>query len=63
MPRAKAIAFVILGSRGIAATPVLIPTTRKSESKLKIVRDTVRAFMWLLTGRTGASRLNSRSSS
>lgn len=55
MPRAKAIAFVVLGSKGIAYTPVSIPSTYQPESKHKIVRDTFRAFMWLLTGRTGSS--------
>ena len=59
MPRAKAIAFIVLGSRGIATTPVSIPTTHQPESQLKILRDTVRAMIWLLTGKTGA-RFNGR---
>ena len=55
MPRAKAIAFIVLGSYGIAYTPVAIPTQQESESKLKIVRDSVRAVVWLITGRSGSS--------
>ena len=55
LPRAKAIALVILGSKGIIYTPVSIATTRPLESKTKIVRDVARAFFWVLTGRTGSS--------
>ncbi len=55
MPRAKAIAFIVLGSHGIAYTPVAIPTQKESESKLKIVRDSIRAVVWLITGRSGSS--------
>ena len=55
MPRAKAIAFIVLGSHGIAYTPVAIPTQREPESKLKIVRDSIRAVIWLITGKSGSS--------
>lgn len=55
MPRAKAIATVVLGSQGIAFTPVSIPTDEPPESQLRIVRDSGRAFLWVFTGRTGAS--------
>ena len=55
MPRAKAIAFIVLGSHGIAYTPVAIPTQKKSESKLKVVRDSLRAIIWLITGKSGSS--------
>ena len=55
MPRAKAIAFIVLGSHGIAYTPVAIPTQKEPESKLKIVRDSLRAVIWLITGRSGSS--------
>ena len=55
MPRAKAIAFIVLGSHGIAYTPVAIPTQKESESKLKIVRDSIRAVIWLITGKSGSS--------
>jgi uncharacterized SAM-binding protein YcdF (DUF218 family) len=55
MPRAKAIATIVLGSQGIAFTPVSIPTKQPLESKFHILRDIVRAFLWLVTGHTGAS--------
>ena len=55
MPRSKAIAFFVLGSYGIAYTPVAIPSQRSPEPKLKIIRDTARAVVWLITGRTGSS--------
>ncbi len=59
MPRAKAIAFVVLGSQGIFCTPVALDTNEAAETKLKIIRDLGRSFIWLLTNRTGSS-LNGR---
>lgn len=59
MPRAKAIATIVLGSHGIAFTPVIIPTEEPSESSVRIARDVGRSIIWLITGRTGAS-LNPR---
>lgn len=55
MRRAKAIAFLVLGSRGIAFTPVAIPTQQPNEAWTHVLRDFGRAFLWLFTGRTGAS--------
>ena len=56
MARAGAIATLVLGSRGIAFTPVSIPTPNAMpESPLRILRDTGRSILWLTTGRTGAS--------
>lgn len=55
MRRAKAIAFLVLGSRGIAFTPVAIPTSTPPESWSHVLRDFGRALVWLFTGRTGAS--------
>jgi uncharacterized SAM-binding protein YcdF (DUF218 family) len=55
MPRAKAIAIFVLGSRGIAFTPVAIPSNQPAESWLHILRDVGRALVWIITGRTGAS--------
>lgn len=60
MPRARVVASIVLGSRGIAFTPVPIPphTSHDSgshESFLRIARDGVRAYGWLLTKRTGAT--------
>jgi uncharacterized SAM-binding protein YcdF (DUF218 family) len=55
MPRAKAIATIILGSQGIAFTPVSIPSNEAQESWFHILRDIGRSIIWLFTGRTGAS--------
>lgn len=61
MPRAKAIATLTLGSQGIAFTPISIPTHQPAEPWLPILRDSSRALLWIVTGRTGAS-LNPRDS-
>ncbi|MBD2345492.1 YdcF family protein [Anabaena subtropica] len=54
MPRAKAIATIVLGSRGIAFTPVSIASKKTElESILRIVRDIVRSLLWIVTGYTG----------
>lgn len=55
MPRALAIATFILGSQGIAFTPVSVPSNQPPESWLHILRDSGRALLWIVTGRTGAS--------
>lgn len=55
MPRAKAIATIVLGSRGIAFTPISIASNRRRESPLKILRDSSRSLLWIFTGYTGAS--------
>lgn len=55
MPRAQAIATIVLGSQGITFTPVTIPSEKPVESQFHILRDIVRAILWLVTGRTGAS--------
>ena len=55
MPRAIAIATIVLGSQGIAFTPVPVPSRQHSEPKIEILRDSGRALFWLITGRTGAS--------
>ena len=54
MSRAKAIAFIVLGSHGIAYSPITIPTTRSPEPKTKVTRDAARAVIWLITGKTGS---------
>ena len=61
LARAKAIAFVVLGSQGITYTPISLPTNRGSESKLKIVRDVARSYFWILTKHTGSSLNKNRS--
>lgn len=55
MPRALAIATFVLGSQGIAFTPVSVPSNQPPESWLHILRDSGRALLWIVTGRTGAS--------
>jgi uncharacterized SAM-binding protein YcdF (DUF218 family) len=55
MGRARAIAKIVLGSQGITFTPVRIPSKKSKESIFRIVRDSGRSFMWIVTGRTGAS--------
>lgn len=55
MRRSKAIAFWILGSRGIAHTPVSVPSIKTVEPYYKMWRDIARSWLWLLTGHTGSS--------
>lgn len=63
IPRATAIAWWVLGSRGIIVTPYPVPCQRAQcrppESRWRIVRDQIRSVVWLLTGKSGAS-LNPR---
>ncbi len=55
LPRAKAIAILILGSQGITFTPLSVPSDRPKETTLHIIRDIARSLLWIFTGRTGAS--------
>lgn len=55
MERARAIATLVLGSRGIAVTPLAVPSERVPEPQWKLWRDRLRALVWILTGKTGAS--------
>lgn len=55
MPRAKAIATIVLGSHGITFTPIRVPSYIPSESTFRIARDVGRSVLWLITGQTGAS--------
>lgn len=65
MPRAKAIATLVLGSQGITFTPISTPIPPPSsnyhppESWISTLRDSGRAIFWIFTGRSGAS-LNPR---
>lgn len=54
MPRSQAIAFWVFGSRGIAMTPVAVPSRRPPEASWRILRDQGRSLLWILTGRTAA---------
>lgn len=56
MARSRAIATLILGSRGITITPVSVPSKGyPKESKIRIIRDCIRSLIWIVTGRSGAS--------
>ncbi|MBW4681329.1 MAG: YdcF family protein [Microcoleus vaginatus WJT46-NPBG5] len=56
MARSRAIATLVLGSRGIVVTPISVPsTTKHQESIWRILRDCFRCLIWMVTGRTGAS--------
>ncbi|AFY54860.1 hypothetical protein Riv7116_2344 [Rivularia sp. PCC 7116] len=55
LPRAKAIATIVLGSHGITFTGVSVPSQQSEESLLHISRDIFRSIFWIITGRTGAS--------
>lgn len=56
MRRSRAIATVVLGSRGVVVTPIAVDSERDEyESLVKVVRDFGRSVVWLLSGRSGAS--------
>lgn len=61
MTRAKTVATMVFGSHGIAIAPVAQPSQRhpSDESWVKVIRDGLRALMWIVTGHSGA-RLNPR---
>jgi len=54
MPRAKAIATIVLGSRGITFTAIAVPSAKPPEDNAHIARDVARSLIWLATGYTGA---------
>jgi uncharacterized SAM-binding protein YcdF (DUF218 family) len=53
MPRAKAIATIVLGSQGIAFTSLSVPSKTAKESLFPILRDIARSLLWIFTGHTG----------
>lgn len=55
MARARAIAAIVFGSRGILTTPISVPSDASTESPLRITRDVFRSLIWLVSRRTGAS--------
>jgi uncharacterized SAM-binding protein YcdF (DUF218 family) len=55
MQRARIVGEIILGSRGIEIRPVAVPSGRKAEPLEKVLRDSGRAILWVLTGRTGST--------
>lgn len=60
MSRAQAIAAIVLGSHGIAFTPISVPSNMPQESVSRILRDMGRSMFWIVTGRSG-SELKSNS--
>ena len=58
MRRARTIGTIVLGSRGIEFEAVPVPSDQPEESWGKAARDAARSFLWVTTGRTGASLRN-----
>jgi uncharacterized SAM-binding protein YcdF (DUF218 family) len=54
MRRAAVIGEIVLGSRGIDFKTVTVPSTLSPEPLNKVVRDGVRAVLWVTTGSTGS---------
>lgn len=54
MTRAKVIAEIVFGSRGIDFHPIAVPSENPPEPVEKCLRDGARSIFWLLTGHTGA---------
>ncbi|MDX1977506.1 MAG: YdcF family protein [Pseudanabaenaceae cyanobacterium bins.68] len=50
MPRAKLVGNLILGSRGIKLKPIAVASPLPPERTQKVIRDLLRAILWLLTG-------------
>lgn len=57
MNRSEAIAFFILGSRGITYTPHIVPSNSDEEPAWKAGRDAVRAAIWIISGYEGTASL------
>jgi len=56
MRRARVIATVVFGSRGVVVSPVAVVSGRdEDESLVRVVRDFGRCWLWVVTGRSGAS--------
>jgi uncharacterized SAM-binding protein YcdF (DUF218 family) len=53
MRRSRAIGEIVLGSRGIAFQTVAIPSDQAPEDMTKVLRDSGRALVWVVTGYTG----------
>lgn len=59
MQRARWVGEIILGSNGIDLRPVPFASGRQPEPTGKMVRDVARSLLWLTTGDTGSSWLQS----
>ncbi|MGL5940607.1 MAG: YdcF family protein [Waterburya sp.] len=55
LARARAIAFIVLGSQGVTFTAISLNTNKPPESQLKIIRDIGRSIFWIITKHTGSS--------
>ena len=56
MRRAKVIAAIVFGSRGIAVTPISVASSGvEPESIVRTLRDGIRSIFWVATGKTGTS--------
>ena len=51
---------IIFGSRGIVMRPIAVKTDAEAESNNKYLRDSLRAFLWLTTGRTGETLVHGK---
>jgi uncharacterized SAM-binding protein YcdF (DUF218 family) len=58
MARSRTLATLIFGFHGIIVTPIPISDSKNTEAKLKIIRDAIRAIVWLITGHSGSSLHN-----
>lgn len=59
MRRARAVAFLVFGSCRIVCTPIMISSNEQTETGFHVVRDIVRAFIWLFIGTTGSGLASS----
>ncbi len=60
MGRARFVGRIIFGSRGIVMRPIAVKTDAEAESNNKYLRDSLRAFLWLTTGRTGETLVHGK---
>lgn len=60
MTRARFVGRIIFGSRGIVMRPIAVKTEAEAESGDKYFRDSLRAFLWLTTGRTGETLVHGK---
>ncbi len=58
LPRASVLAWLIWGSRGIAAEPVLVEGRGHNESWLKTLEDSTRAIAWVFLGNRTVANLS-----
>lgn len=58
MTRARTIASLVLGSKGIVHTAIAVPSSRPSEPRSKTIRDFCRSLIWVFTGWSGESLKN-----